>query len=166
MLSQCRISASTYSQRGVRALVACMWTHCLKSVRLKALDPNWTASWALAPLYCTTLTLDSLPANWKEKHCMVTVCFGLCVLCLQACVFFSQHFCVPTHLTNYIQTGRGESLERYKSEFQNHTILSFTLSVFRPDLRAALKLFSQLFWYYFEQTTKSTEVKCGLSYKG
>lgn len=30
--------------------------------------PSCTTSCALEPLYWTTLTLDSLAANWKEKH--------------------------------------------------------------------------------------------------
>lgn len=57
------------------AQVACMWTHCLNSVRPPILLPSWTASWARDPLYWTTLTLDSFAANWKEKHCIVTVCY-------------------------------------------------------------------------------------------
>lgn len=96
------------------------------------LAPRWTTSWACEPLYWTTLTLDSLAANWKEKQCMVTVGFGLCALCLRTCVFLCQHFCVPPILTNYIQNGRGESLERHKSEFQTQRqYLSFTLSILR-----------------------------------
>lgn len=51
----------------------------------------------------------------------------VCVLCLQAFVFFCQHFCVPPILTNYIRTGRGESLERHKSKFQNQIIHSHFL---------------------------------------
>lgn len=142
------ITATVHSQRASqrkskagRTLFVCMWTHCLKSARVAALLPSWTTSWARDPLYWTTLTLDSLPANWKEKHCMVTVCFGLCVLCLPACVFLCQHFCVPPILTNYIQTGRGESLERHKSKFQNH--LSFTLSILRSVLAAAFPNISE-----------------------
>lgn len=50
--------------KGRRGLSGCIRTHCLKSVRLV---PIWTDSWAREPLYCTTLTLDSLPANWKKK---------------------------------------------------------------------------------------------------
>lgn len=112
-----------------------MWTHCLNSVRLL---PSRTTSWAFEPLYWTTLRPDSLAANWKEKHCIVTVGFGLCVQCLWTCVFLCQHFCVPPILTNYIQTGRGESLERHKSELQTHRHnLSFTLS----NLRSVFKHF-------------------------
>lgn len=136
-------------------VIVCMWAHCLNSVRVAALaEPSWTISCARDPLYWTTLNLDSLPANWKEKHCMVTVCFGLCVLCLQACVFLCQHFCVPPILTNYIQTGRGESLERHKSKFQNQRqYLSFTLSILRSVLKVpniSEKLFLQYCWYDFK----------------
>lgn len=53
--------------KGRRGLSGCIGTHCLKSVRLTMLVPSWTTSWALEPLYCTTLTLDSLSANWKKK---------------------------------------------------------------------------------------------------
>lgn len=98
-------------------------------------DPSWTTSWARDPLYWTTLTLDSSALNWKEKHCMATVCFGFCVLCLKARVFFCQHFCVPPILTNYIQTGIGESLETHKSKFWNYRqYLSWTLSIVRSEL--------------------------------
>lgn len=138
-----------------RALVACMWTHCLNSSRLR-LVPSRTTSWALDPLYWTTLNPDSLPANWKEKHCMVTVCYGLCVLCLRACVFLWQHFCVPPILTNYIHTGRGESLERHKSKIQTpRQYFSFTLSILRSVFRAEFlnvhkNSFRNIFWYKFE----------------
>lgn len=45
--------------------------------------PSCTTSCALEPLYWTTLTLDSLAANWKEKHLQGdwVFCFGC------ACVF-------------------------------------------------------------------------------
>lgn len=113
-------------------------THCLNSLRVAASTPSRIFSCALDPLYCTTLSPDSLPENWKEKHCMVTVCFGLHVFCLRACVFLCQHFCVPPILTNYIHTGRGESLERHKSKFQNpRQYFSFTLSILRFVLSAA-----------------------------
>lgn len=40
--------------------------------------PSCTTSCALEPLYWTTLTLDSLAANWKEKHLQgdSVFCFG------------------------------------------------------------------------------------------
>lgn len=121
ILSHYCMTITVHSQRASqgkseagRLQVSCMWTHCLKSVSLAMLTPSWTTSWAWCPLYWTTLTLDSLAANWKEKHCIVTVCFGLCVLCLRVYVFLCQHFCVPPILTNYIQTARGESLERHE----------------------------------------------------
>lgn len=52
-------------------------THCLKSVMLLTLTPSCTTSCACAPLYWTTLTLESLPANWTETHSMVASCFWL-----------------------------------------------------------------------------------------
>lgn len=51
--------------------------HCLKSVMLFTLTPSCTTSCACAPLYWTTLTLESLPANWTETHSMVTSPFWL-----------------------------------------------------------------------------------------
>lgn len=115
--------------KGRRGLSGCIGTHCLKSVRLA---PSWTASWAWEPLYCTTLTLDSLPANWKKKSTAWWTRVLVCVLCLRACAFLCQHFCVPPILTNYIRTGRGESLERHKSQLPNpRQYLSFTLSILR-----------------------------------
>lgn len=54
-----------------------MGTHCLKSVRLTALlVPSWTTSWALEPLYWTTLTLDSSSENWKKKALLGKLVFG------------------------------------------------------------------------------------------
>ena len=93
----------------------------------------------------------------------MTVCFGLCVLCLPEYVFLCQHFCVPPILTNYIQTERGESLEKHESAFQSQRqYLSFTLSIFEHFL-TALEPVSATFWYHFEETTETAEVKCGLS---
>lgn len=64
------------------------WTHCLKSVMLLTLTPSCTTSCARSPLYCTTLTLESLPANWKEQ------------LWLCSYTNSSQHFRAPPTPTN------------------------------------------------------------------
>lgn len=74
-----------------------------------------------------------------KKTCMHGDSRFWCVCNAYKHVFFlCQHFCVPPILTNYIQTGRGESRERHKSELQTHRhYRSFTLS----NLRSVFKHF-------------------------
>lgn len=101
-----------------KGLSGCIGTHCLKSVRLPMLVPSCTTSCALEPLYWTTLTLDSLAANWKEKHLHGDPVFWFgCACVLSLC----QYFCVPPTPANY-SSGRGESPGRQ--------CLPFTFSIF------------------------------------
>lgn len=74
---------------------------------LLMLTPSCTTSWARAPLYWTTLTLESLPANWEEQLCLVSSGFtGL------PYTSSSQRSGVPPALTNSTETGRGDFIYR------------------------------------------------------
>lgn len=141
--------------KGRRGLSGCIGTHCLKSVRLTTLAPSWTTSWALEPLYCTTLTLDSVSENWKKKinKALLGELVFRFVCCVYALVLSSVNISAP-HPSWLITSELEEESHWRDIKASSGQYLSFTLSILRSlffFLRESFPSSLQnVLQYYFE----------------